>query len=107
MAVVVTILVYALVEDGPDERVIFGGAWLLLMSAALVGRIWLAWLSLTVVTAGDLVITIVNVVWLGILFNAVMLVLLVAPPTRRYTQRWRPRIPRRFRRQRNAAEPSA
>jgi hypothetical protein len=87
-AVVVTGLLSLLLFGRIDGWLFGGGALLLLASYGLVRGIWFAWLFLTVVAAGDLVIAAIRwPAWWTALVNGAMLLLLVAPSTLRYVRR--------------------
>ena len=84
-AVVTTVLVALLVAQRIDGYLLGGGFLLLLASYGLVRGIWFAWLFLTALTVADLVdAALVWPAWWTVLVNATLLVLLLAPPTRRY-----------------------
>ena len=85
----------ALVHEGPHERLIGGGLLLLIATFGLVRGVWLSWLFLTLIAAGDVIIGVYKwpdwpATWI-IAINGVMLALLLARPTRRYARRGRPR----------------
>jgi hypothetical protein len=69
---------------------------LAIVTFGLVGGVWLSWLFLTALAAGDLIIGVFK--WPGwpatwtIVINGIMLALLLARPTRRYAHRGRPRV---------------
>jgi hypothetical protein len=87
VAVVVTVLIYLLLFGRIDGWLFGGGLLLLLASYGLVRGLWFAWLFLTVVAVGDLVIAAIRWPALGAAFvNRTMLLLLVAPSTRRYVR---------------------
>lgn len=95
-AYVAIIFVVALVLEGPHERLIGGGLLLLLLTFGLVQGVWLSWLFLTAIAVGDVIIGVWKwpdwpATWI-IVFNGIMLVLLLARPTRRYACRGRPRV---------------
>jgi hypothetical protein len=97
VAVVATILVVSLIRDGPHGRLVNGGLVFVLASFGLVRGIWLAWVFLALVAAGDVVIAFLQwpAWWMvSVLINATMLALLLSRPTRRYAQRGRPRLAR-------------
>jgi lysylphosphatidylglycerol synthetase-like protein (DUF2156 family) len=101
VAIVVVAIVIASIYDGSDRRWVTGGALLLALSVGLWRRLWPAWLVLTFVAAGDVVVALFTRPtwwWQTALLNGAMLALLLARPTRRYAQRGRPRIRDRFRR---------
>ncbi len=105
VAVVATILVVALINEGPHRRLVVGGLLLVGLSLALLRGLWLAWLSLTVISVSSLVAVLVRwpawwTVFLVVLVHLAMLALLLARPTRRYAGRGRPRLRARFRRER-------
>jgi hypothetical protein len=90
-AVVAAILIWLLVAHGV-------GLWLLgalvlsLATAALVTGLWAAWAFLVFVAAGDIVVALIGrppFVWSTVALNAVLLALLLAPPTRHWTRRGR------------------
>jgi hypothetical protein len=93
--VAITLLV-ALVREGAQGRWVGGGLLLLIATLGLVWGVWLSWLFLTALAAGDVIIGLVKWPewpWSWILvINGFMLVLLLAGPTRRYTSRGRPRL---------------
>jgi hypothetical protein len=95
-AFVAIIVVVALVREGPHERLIAGGLLLLIVTFGLVGGVWLSWLFLTALAAGDVLIGVFKwpdwpAMWI-IVINGIMLALLVTRPTRRYARRGRPRV---------------
>jgi hypothetical protein len=64
---------------------------------ASTGRVWLAWLFLTVVAVGDVMLALLQwpAWWIEIvLINGTMLALLLSRPTRRHARRGRPRLAR-------------
>jgi hypothetical protein len=84
VAVVTTVLVSLLVAQRIDGYLLGGGFLLLLASYGLVRGIWFAWLFLTALTVADLVdAALAWPAWWTVLVNATLLVLLLAPPTRR------------------------
>lgn len=88
VAVVVAVLVDLLLFGRIDGWLFGGGLLLLLGSYGLVRGIWFAWLFLTVVAAGDLVIAAIRwPAWEAALVNGTLLALLVFPSTRRYVRR--------------------
>jgi hypothetical protein len=88
-AVVVTVLVYLLLFGRVDGWLFGGGLLLLLASFGLMRGIWFAWLLLTVVAAGDLVMAAIRwPAWEAALVNGTLLALLVFPSTLRHV--WRP-----------------
>jgi hypothetical protein len=88
VAVVVSVLVDLLLFGRIDGWLLAGGSLLLLASYGLVRGIWFAWVFLTAVAVGDLVIAVLRWPALAMfLVNGTMLVLLVAPSTRRYVRR--------------------
>lgn len=102
-AFVGAMLVELLIRDASDRGLLTGGPVLALASFGLVLGIWFAWLFLTVVAAGDLVYAAFT--WPGwetIAINGIMLVLLLARPTRRYARRGRPSVRGWFKRRRAA-----
>jgi hypothetical protein len=97
VVVVATVLVALLVADGIDRTLLTGGLLLVVASFGLLQGIWFAWLFLTIVAAGDLVIALTRgPAWWPLLVNATMLALLLSGPTRRYARRGRPRLRRWF-----------
>jgi hypothetical protein len=98
-AFVGAVLVELLVRDAGDRELLTYGPVLALASFALVLGIWFAWLFLTTVAAGDLVYAAFT--WPGwetVAINGIMLVLLLARPTRRYARIGRPRFRAWFKR---------
>lgn len=95
-AFVAIVFVVALILDGPHERLIAGGLLLLIATFGLVRGVWLAWLFLTALAAGDVIIGVFKwPAWLAtwtIVINGIMLALLLTRPTRRYARRGRPRV---------------
>ena len=79
------------IEHGFERELFTYGPVLVLASIGLLQRIWPAWLFLVVVHVGSLVVA--TFIWAALL-NAIMAILLVAPPTRRYARRGRPRLSR-------------
>jgi hypothetical protein len=69
------------------------GGELVLVTATvgLFARIWLAWIFLVFVAAGDIVVALGNGPdrW-AVIFNGAMLALLLVPSTHRYVRRGRP-----------------
>jgi hypothetical protein len=97
VAVAATILVVSFVHDGAHERLVYGGLVLVLASFGLVRGVWLAWLFLTVVAAGDVALALLHwpAWWIAVvLINGTMLALLLARPTRQHAWRGRPRLAR-------------
>jgi hypothetical protein len=97
VAVVATIIVVSLVHEGAHERLVYGGLMLVLASFGLVRGVWLAWLFLTVVAAGDVALALLQwpAWWIEVvLINGAMLALLLSRPTRRHARRGRPRLAR-------------
>jgi hypothetical protein len=97
VVVVATIIVVSVVHEGAHERLLYGGFLLVLASVGLVRGVWLAWLFLTVVAAGDVMLALFQwpAWWIEVvLINGTMLVLLLSRPTRRYARRGRPRLAR-------------
>jgi hypothetical protein len=85
LALVVAALLFVLVTHGVDGWLIGGGLLLLLASYGLLRGAWIAWLFLTVVAAGDVVVTAAaGPAWLSLALNLALLVLLLAPSTRRH-----------------------
>lgn len=93
---VAAVLIWLLVDNGT-------GVWLLgalLLSLATVGAVsgvWAAWAFLVAVTAGDIVVVVIArppFLWSTVVINGVLLALLLAPPTRRWTRRGRLLMPR-------------
>lgn len=96
VAVVATVLVALLVAHGVDRTLLAGGLVLVVASFGLLQGVWFAWLFLTAVAAGDVVVALIRwPAWWPLLVNATMLALLLSGPTRRYARRGRPR-PRRW-----------
>ena len=94
LAVVVATLAALLLVGKRDAWLVGGGLVLLAASSGLVAGIWPAWLFLTVVATGDLLSALFRWPgWWTVLINGTMLILLLAPPTRRHAIRWRP-LPR-------------
>jgi membrane protein implicated in regulation of membrane protease activity len=92
VAIVAAVLVAVVVAHGVDGWLLGGGLVLLVASLGLMRGIWLAWLFLTVVAAGDLVVALSRWPWWWpAAVNAALLALLLAPPTRRYAHRRRHR----------------
>jgi hypothetical protein len=86
--VVVTVLVYLLLFGRVDGWLFGGGLLLLLASFGLMRGIWFAWLLLTIVAAGDLVIAAIRwPAWGAALVNGTLLALLVFPSTLRHVRR--------------------
>jgi len=89
-AVVLTMLVYLLLFGRVDGWLFGGGLLLLFASYALVRGIWFAWLFLTIVAVGDLVIAAIEwPAWGTALVNGTLLALLVCPSTWRWVRRRR------------------
>jgi hypothetical protein len=90
--VVVGIVVFFLVSRWPqDARSVGGEAVLVLATTGLLARLWLAWLFLVFVAAGDMVVALGNGPdWWAVILNGVMLALLLLPSTRHYAGRGRP-----------------
>jgi hypothetical protein len=85
VAVVVAALLVILVVHGVDGWLIGGGGLLLLASYGLLRGVWIAWVFLTVVAAGDLAVTaMAGPAWLPLALNLALLALLLAPSTRRH-----------------------
>jgi hypothetical protein len=94
---VVAALVALLVMGGLDGWLLGGGLVLLVALLGLVRGVWLAWLFLTVVAAGDLVAALFMwPAWGTVLVNVPLLALLLLRPTRRYASRGRPRVRESF-----------
>src|SRR5215210_1177830 len=90
VAVVVTVLVYLLLFGRVDGWLFGGGLLLLFASYGLVRGIWFAWLFLTVVAVGDLVIAAIEwPAWGAALVNGTLLALLVCPSTWHWVRRRR------------------
>ena len=91
-----SVLLYSLVVEGPHGRLLGGGLVLLTVTYALVRGVWAAWVFLVVVAVSGMVAGFNWPTWRGaaeiVAVNALMLVLLLAPPTRRFTRRGRPRF---------------
>jgi len=85
VAVVVAALLYVLVTNGVDGWLVGGGALLLLASFGLVRGVWIAWLFLVLVAVGDsIAAAFAGPAWLPLAVNLTLLVLLVAPSSRRH-----------------------
>jgi lysylphosphatidylglycerol synthetase-like protein (DUF2156 family) len=83
---------FFLVSRWPQDARSVGGETLLgLATTGLLARIWLAWLFLVLVAAGDMVLALGNGPdWWAVTLNGVMLALLLLPSARRYAGRGRP-----------------
>jgi hypothetical protein len=95
-----TNVLIALVHEGPNQRLVGGALVLTLATYGLVRGWWLAWAFLTAVTAGNMVIGVLEwpalaATWI-VLVNGIMLALLFNWPTWRHAQRGRPRLPARL-----------
>ena len=93
VAIVAAVILVELAIGGIDSSSIDGGLTLVGASLGLLVGIWFAWLFLTFVSAAHLVVY----PWIGpaswdLLLNGILLALLLLPPTRLYTVRWRPRF---------------
>jgi hypothetical protein len=97
---VTLIFLVSLAREGPHERLIYGGLLLLAATFGLLQGAWVAWLFLAFVALGDVIVALYRwpdrPVALTIAINGVMLVLLLAGSTRRYTRRGRPRVLRKL-----------
>jgi hypothetical protein len=88
VAIVAAVLVAVVVAHGVDGWLLGGGLLLVAASLGLMRGIWLAWLFLTVVAAGDLLVALSRWPWWWpAAVNVALLALLLAPPTRRYARR--------------------
>jgi hypothetical protein len=92
--VVAGIVVFFLISRWPqDARSVGGEAVLIVATTGLLARIWLAWLFLVLVAAGDMVAALGNGPdWWTVILNGGMLALLSLPSTRRYAARGRPSL---------------
>jgi hypothetical protein len=98
VTIVATILATLLVRDATDRGLLFGGPLLLLGAIALVRGVWIAWLLLVGLHAGDLVVALTRwPEWSTILVNGPLLALLLGRPTRRHAQRGHPQFRKWFR----------
>jgi hypothetical protein len=87
VAVIVGVLLAILLVGRPDSYLVGGGLLLLVASLGLVRGIWFAWLFLTVVAVGDLVNAALTwPAWGALVVNGTLLILLVAPSTRRHVR---------------------
>ena len=90
------VFLVALVVEGPHDRLLGGGLLLLIVTLGLVRGVWAAWLFLVVVAVSGIVAGFDWPTWRGaaeiVAVNALMLVLLLASSTRRFTRRGRPRF---------------
>ena len=87
VAVIVGVLLAILFVGRPDSYLVGGGLLLLVASFGLVRRLWFAWLFLTVVAVGDLVNAALTwPAWGALVVNGTLLILLVAPSTRRHVR---------------------
>jgi hypothetical protein len=90
------VVLAALVHEGPRGRWVGAGLLLLIATFGLVQGVWAAWLFLVVVAVADIVVGVLE--WPDwpaaqiIALNGFMLALLLAPSTRRYVRRGRPRL---------------
>lgn len=93
------IVVFFLISRWPqDARSVGGEAVLVIATTGLLARLWLAWLFLVFVAAGDIVVALGDGPdWWAVILNGVMLALLLLPSTRRYAGRGRPPSWRRAR----------
>ena len=91
------IVLIALVRDGPQGRWVGAALLFLVATFGLVQGIWAAWLFLVVIALGDIVLGLLKwPEWPAapiIAVNGFMLVLLLAPSTRRYVRCGRPWLP--------------
>ena len=83
--VVAGIVVFFLIWRWPqDLRSVGGEVVLIIATTGLLARVWLAWLFLVFVAAGDIVVALGNGPdWWAVVLNGVMLALLLVPSTRR------------------------
>jgi hypothetical protein len=87
-AVIVAALLFLLVSGRVDGWLVGGGSLLLLASYGLLRGVWVAWLFLTVVAIGDVIIAAVRwPAWGALLINLTLLVLLLWPSTLRFIHR--------------------
>ena len=99
-SLVTLIFLVSLVHEGPHERLIYGGLLLLAATFGLLQGLWVSWLFLVFIALGDLIVGLYR--WpdgpaaATIATNGVMLALLLAGSTRRYTRRGRPRALRKL-----------
>ena len=88
----------ALASEGAHPALLTGGAVLALLLLGLWRGVWIAWLFLAVaVHAGSSTVILADwqsswFVATALFMHAVLLALLVAPPTRRHARRGRPRL---------------
>src|SRR5918994_6877644 len=92
-----TNVLIALVQEGPNQRLVGGALVLTVATYGLVRGWWLAWAFLTAVSAGNAVVGALEwPAWPGatwiVLVNGIMLALLLNWPTWRHMQRGRPRL---------------
>ena len=92
-----TEVLIALVHEGANQRLVGGALVLLLATYGLVRGVWLSWVFLTAVAAGNAFIGFVR--WPAwpqaayiVVINGVMLALLLNWPTWRHARRGRPRL---------------
>jgi hypothetical protein len=92
--VVAGIVIFFLTSRWPqDARSVGGEVVLIIATTGLLARLWLAWLLLVFVAAGDIVVEFGNGPdWSAVILNGVMLALLLLPSTRRYAKRGRPTL---------------
>jgi hypothetical protein len=93
---VADIFVVSLIREGPHERLVTGGLLLLIVTFGLIQGVWLSWLFLTALAAGEVILGVSKwpewpAAWI-IVINGIMLALLLTRPTRRYARRGRPRV---------------
>jgi lysylphosphatidylglycerol synthetase-like protein (DUF2156 family) len=91
-ALVAGIVLFFLIARWPQDPGAVGGeALLLIATTCVLARLWLAWIFLVFVAAGDIVVAFGNGPdWWAAILNGVMLALLLLPSTRRYARRGRP-----------------
>jgi len=90
VAVVVAVVTTGLVFYGLDRPLFRGGLTLAIATLGVVAGVWFAWLFLVLVHAADLVALPFRwPAWWSLGVNGVMLILLLARPTRRHMVRWR------------------
>jgi hypothetical protein len=90
--VVAGIVVFFLISRWPqDVRSVGGEVVLIIATVGLLARLWLAWLFLSCVAVGDIVVALGNGPdWQAGILNGVMLALLLVAPTRQYVRRGKP-----------------
>jgi hypothetical protein len=95
-AFVAGVFLVSLVVEGPRDRLLAGGLVLLIVTYGLVRGVWAAWLFLVVVAVSGIAAGLDWPTWRGaaeiVAVNAILLVFLLAPSTRRFTRRGRPRF---------------